>query len=259
MINHIRTLLLNRSGSHGYGYACPGEEYVPPTFQRRVVPSFLRGALQALFGATPDRTFLNFRMWQLMTLLHSTELAEHVYAADPRVTYWPVVTNSFMSSWGTTVDFYAGDAPTLYWSGEQLASEGMGRTEWQWDVGLLVGAGIQIVSQVPAGALYSGYYTTADGLSEAVTMPGAGLQLRFATPATPAQFIVTHRARPTTDIGVVLQQAAALIGDVEQLFLPATEYLQLLRRLWMQQTLFPYKYSALLLAIANYLETCPVE
>jgi hypothetical protein len=215
--------------------------------------------MQAIFGASPDRTFLNFRMQQLMTLLHSTELAEHIYAADPRVTYWPLTANSFVQNWGTFVNIYVGDALELYWSGSQPASESVGRTEWQWDVHLLPGNGIQISSQVPLGPPYSGYCTVTDGLSAAVAMPGTGLQLQFATPTAPSQFVVMHRARPAADIGTVLQQAAALISNVEQLFLPATEYLQLLQQIWMQQSLFPYKYRALLLAIAKHLETCPVE
>jgi len=98
MINHIRTLLMNRGGDHGYGYDYPGEEFVLPTFRAKAVPAFLNGALRLLLGTNPDRLFLNYRMRQIMSLLHSTELNEFIYLPDSRVTYWPMADDNFMDT-----------------------------------------------------------------------------------------------------------------------------------------------------------------
>ena len=40
-----------------------------------------------MFGTTPDRLFLNYRLWLLMTLLHESSLASAMYSSDPRITY----------------------------------------------------------------------------------------------------------------------------------------------------------------------------
>ena len=89
MINHVRTLLLNR-GRDGTPRTSPGEEYVPPTFAPRALTTPLRTAFTTLYGGDPDRLMLNYRLRQLTALLHSTELEEYVLAKDPRVTYLPL-------------------------------------------------------------------------------------------------------------------------------------------------------------------------
>ena len=88
MINHARTLLLNQSGRL-YTPGMLGEEYTPPDFTPVQLPSYVITPNRILFGAAPDKVFLNFRAWELLSIIHETELAEFIYALDPRVTYWP--------------------------------------------------------------------------------------------------------------------------------------------------------------------------
>lgn len=84
MINHARTLLLNREYP---SLVCEWSEYVDPTFVPRPWPSYMQDVWRVLFGSDPDRLYLNWRAHQLMTLLHSTEFAPYVTAADPRLSY----------------------------------------------------------------------------------------------------------------------------------------------------------------------------
>lgn len=88
MINHGRTLLLNVSGSN-YQPQYLGEEYIPPAFISLDMPSYLLTARRHIFGSRPERVFLNYRVRELLHTIHETELAEYLYALDPRVTYWP--------------------------------------------------------------------------------------------------------------------------------------------------------------------------
>jgi len=87
MINHIRTLLLNKESYANR--ALPGEEYVPPTFKPRYEPSAVRKFRQVVFGYDPDRYMLNYRLYQFMALLHSSELVDYITAIDHRLTYNP--------------------------------------------------------------------------------------------------------------------------------------------------------------------------
>lgn len=80
MINHVRTLLQNTP---------PGwesDEYVPEDFVPMETPEAVQKVKRVLWGRTPAH---QFRIRQLMQLLHATELEEHVLAKDPRVTYLP--------------------------------------------------------------------------------------------------------------------------------------------------------------------------
>jgi hypothetical protein len=190
MINHIRTLLLNRDGDHGYGYDYPGEEFVLPTFRAKTVPTFLKGALRSLFGSNPDRLYLNYRMRQIASLLHSTELEEFVVLPDSRVTYWPMVADNFLDSFGTTA------VPIL-----------IGDQTWT-----IVGNGI-----LPVGTPVSGTWQDAryeDG-TRWVVKEGIGLDLRFFwynLPSTGFNYEVQFNGYYTGDTNHNIQLQGAYDG-----------------------------------------------
>ena len=85
MINHARTLLLNRDGVGHHGYV--GEEYSPTEYHAVELPSFCHNVRLALFGQQPDWLMYNYRARELMQMLHATELAGFVTDLDSRVTY----------------------------------------------------------------------------------------------------------------------------------------------------------------------------
>ncbi len=83
MVNHIRTLLLNEMGLPGF----PGEAFVFGNYRPRVLPRPLANIRARLFGSSPDRIMLNYRLQQFMGLLHATDAVSFVTAKDPRTTY----------------------------------------------------------------------------------------------------------------------------------------------------------------------------
>jgi len=88
VVNHIRTLLLNaRSESSNV----PGEEYVDRAFRPVQLSTLLRRVRTLIFGSKPSRVDLNFRLRQIMMLLHTASLEQYVVVPDSRITYWPVV------------------------------------------------------------------------------------------------------------------------------------------------------------------------
>jgi hypothetical protein len=94
MINHARTLLLNTPAKKAQAQDA-GYEYIPAEYRRVELTSTLKTIQTTLFGVNPDQRFLNLRAMELLSYAHQTELAEYVYALDPRVTYWPRVKASF--------------------------------------------------------------------------------------------------------------------------------------------------------------------
>lgn len=87
MFNHARTLLVNLPGVSGFMSSCPGEELIPADYSQLTLPSYLRSIRTKLFGANPDRVMLNYRTFQLLQTIASTELQGHVTALDSRITY----------------------------------------------------------------------------------------------------------------------------------------------------------------------------
>jgi hypothetical protein len=94
MINHARTLLLNTPAKKAQAQDA-GYEYIPTEYLRVELTKNLKTIQSTLFGVNPDQRFLNLRAMELLSYAHQTELAEHIFALDPRVTYWPPVKVAF--------------------------------------------------------------------------------------------------------------------------------------------------------------------
>jgi hypothetical protein len=77
MINHVLTLLRNRSASF------TDDEFVPPEFVPCEVPPVVVKIHNLMVAKSP------YRLRQIMQVLHATELEKYVLAKDPRVTYLP--------------------------------------------------------------------------------------------------------------------------------------------------------------------------
>lgn len=266
MINHARTLLLNRDGNSGVGYNAPGEEFVDPKFVAKQVPPFLSTALARMFGAAPDRLYLNYRLWQLMSLLHTSELEEFVLALDPRVTYWPPVDNDFFDKvFVATVEQFAGPGTKLFITGEHLADEGAGIVTQQWQLTVLAGNQLEIKRLTPPPTTTIVDYTVESELGSLIGLPGTGLEIRFPTAPVGTAWLVTSRARPQRDPAALLHEVGSVLGEgnTNRVFnLGATidrtdEPYVTFRRLYSSNDLFPYKYGALLLGIVHYLDTLP--
>ncbi|NDD52307.1 hypothetical protein EBZ39_00245 [bacterium] len=95
MINHARTLLLNKAAKTNHVTVDTGAEFVPNEFFPVNLTNELRLVRRVLFGSNPDARFINLRIRELMGYVHQTELAQYVYDLDPRVTYWPMTPTDF--------------------------------------------------------------------------------------------------------------------------------------------------------------------
>lgn len=95
MINHARTLLLNRSPNSNHITTDTAAEFVPADFSPVNLTNELKLIRRILFGGNPDARFINLRIRELMGYVHQTEAAHYVYDLDPRVTYWPTTSSDF--------------------------------------------------------------------------------------------------------------------------------------------------------------------
>lgn len=127
MVNAVRTLLLNGRPSPG----APGEGYVPPGFRPRTLPNELAAVRARLFGSTPDRVMMNYRLQQFMTLLHATDAVSFVLAKDPRITYGQTVDRSFFpaDAFGAKAYVSGGPDTAVTVGGDPAAPDATGLTQ----------------------------------------------------------------------------------------------------------------------------------
>lgn len=261
MINHVRTLLMNR-GRDGHAFDFPGEEFVPAEFVPRRLPVYLRSAHRALFGTNPDRLYLNYRLRQLMSMLHATELEEHVLAFDSRVTYLPLTRDDmFRSAFEPVITSISGNRE-LTVEGTHTADEGAGRCYHAWRVTATAPDQLVIVRQTPPPATFSDVYTIANGLSNRIQLPGSPLYFRFKEPLVEASWLVSSNARPerTLDVTLTNLKNVLTLDGLAQLFPPlAAEPIRTYYQVWNNHPLTIYRFSALLLAMVTKMDTLPQE
>lgn len=258
MVNHVRTLLLNRNGSDVADLRVAGAELVPSDYRAVTLPSWLQGVRAALFGTAPDLLMMNYRLQQFLAVLHATELHEHVLAYDPRISYRPRRRADFF----TDAFYYralpgSGAPSSLYLQGTPRADDAAGRMEWSWQVRLDVGEA-QVWRLQPSAQLNPDVtaLTYTDYLSQPVALPGSGLYFQAASQQ--ANWTIEARGRPRRGLGDILRDLEALLdgnlggplfgADLDQE--PDATY----RRLWQEDDRDLYRLGAVLLAVARRTE-----
>jgi hypothetical protein len=87
MINHGRTLLLNRAGDIRPDPTYFLEDYVPADFQPVELTDALSRVYEALIGEDADDAYANYQVWIILRAIHATEYASALPDLDPRITY----------------------------------------------------------------------------------------------------------------------------------------------------------------------------
>ena len=249
MINHARTLLLNRNGD-GYGGTL-GDEYVPPEFPAIALPGYLNKLRIYLFSTDPDQAFMNYRLQQYMAVLHSSPLVEFVTDLDSRITY--DVDNQEMfadSNYGLTETEY------LFFVNELGPPDATGRSFHKWRIRRLNAATISVTRVSPPQSVVIHPYTIANGISNILPLPGSEASFRFrASLPNGVDQRVEGYARPEMDTGAI---TASLRGTGSALTinlfgvgtpLAATEPFKTFRNLWNNHPELAYQLGGLLLAV----------
>lgn len=250
MINHARTLLVNQPGSFSPGVDYPGEEYVPLTYRPVRLTSAMQRVHAMLFGSAPDRAGLNLRARQLLTAIHSSELASYITDLDPRITYWPSMQNNIAERpLRPTVSQLVGTSQ-LFVIGNPPVDTGENRLLLEWLIAYN-GAGSVTIERLttPIGAAMASA-TFTDGLSQELPLTGSMLLFRFTEAATSGSiWKVSAVATPLHDIGTLVERSKA-IGDAAaiDIFGTSTEGVYAtFRNIWSKHPYAAYRLSGLVL------------
>jgi hypothetical protein len=252
MINHYRCLLLNRDGEDIRVGARLGDEYVPTRFRAVALPTYLTSLRRILFGADPDRVYLNYRIRQCLGLLHSSDLVEFVTHFDPRITY-SVTEDSWLLSDAFGLRASRTDVAVLR---EPPSADAFSRCLHQWRVSVIDEGTVSVAKQVSPTITTTQNYEFNDDLSNELSLPGSNAGFYFNSTVLPGDsFAIAGCSRPRRSLG-------ELTADVEHLGarymndlfgvgtpLAAQEPFKTFRNLWRDHPELPYKLGGLLCAI----------
>lgn len=261
MINHARTLLMNVDGSPSGFAGEVGEEYIPPLYRKLKLTGPLQSVYRVLYGSNPDRVFLNYRTRQLMSLIHNTDLADYVTAMDPRITYdTGPLDDLFYNLFQIQVVPEIGLTKRLFLVGDLQPDVVQGRCYAQWRVEVLTSSTVNVRRQTPPVQEIVYDYTTTEGLSSLIPLPGSTLQFRIE-PQNGAVWRVQGYARPAPNL-TVLEAGLRRLGEpiIVQLFQVATpagkvEPYPTFRNCWERHPLFAYRLAGLLMAYLYRVES----
>jgi hypothetical protein len=256
MINHVRTLLLNPA-LPGVSSHYVGDEFVPEGYGQLSIPSKFDRVRKIVFGPAADRWMMNYRLAEIMTMLHTTELEEFVLEFDPRVTYWPPTKRGiFDAAFGVTVvpeHSTAGSYATI----QEIVQESVsGQLYEEWHVTVGAGSTFTIRRNSKPISTTTGSFTLTGGLSEGILLQGSNLLIRLENPSSGDSYLVKSLKRPQHDLAAVAEQLRTGMGAETQaeLFYRTSEPFKTFSNLWFDHDQLAYKFGGLILALAHHLD-----
>lgn len=252
MINHARTLLLNRDGADRPLPDFFLEELVEASFSAVSLPQFLRSVHTVLIGNS-DNALANYRLRQYMKILHSTEFAEYVTALDPRVTY--VNEKDMLATpFGPSYAALNGSPVALYFAG---AVDSAQRLAHDWVVEVMDNVTVRSTYlQEPKEA--SVVVGSSSGLTDLIPMvgqPGFKIRLGSDTPLpVGAKWDVRFFTQPREDVANTFARLERLSETTLAALFPRRDPFNVFRELWKKHFMLQYKMSGLLLAYVYHAE-----
>ena len=147
MINHVRTLFLNRLSSGRPQLGEFGEEFISPDFLPVVYPRVVSGICTTLLGTDGDPLFQNFRLAQAMSILHGNEhTAEYTSSFDSRITYSPFDSGMLAYPYGNSSVKLNSTGMDVDIFGTAEANTSVGRSTFLWDIRTELGEYVTITS-----------------------------------------------------------------------------------------------------------------
>lgn len=255
MINHARTLLLNRPGASRPLPTYYLEEYVDPAYQALALPSYLAGVRDALLGQNPDNAYANFRLWEIFRTIDSTEYAHYVTDFDPRVTYRRRRSVVAIGETTNYIPTTVGNLTKLSFAGKLGPSISTNRLQFDWQVQVVSPLVVQITSiQLQQSSLYT--VTITGGQTDLIPLVGQlNLFFRVACVGTlpaGAGWQITAFAEPEGSINDMIDPLSRL-GDAAliQLFPNRAPY-TLFKQLWGSPLFIQDRLTGMALAYAYH-------
>lgn len=254
MVNHIRTLLLNRS-SDRLNPGCDWAQYVDPEFSPTGLPQYLLTPWKTIFGDDPDPWRLNWQGAKLTNLLHLSELSPYMTAFDSRISYQVPTRIEDLELPVTTVYAANGNAEDLVLSGAPGANSALGRMKYDFRLSR-TGASSAVLRD-----LYRLRDTQVDlrfsgGRSQLIPLGGSGTSAVVQDSAIDDSWDVSIVATPQQDLTEVVSSLESLPAEyLSQVFYGRTwEPVKSFYNLWTDSRGFALKLGAFLLAWAWRLE-----
>lgn len=255
MYNHARTLLINLTGSSGFISNSPGEELIPDSYSKLILPEYINSIRSRLFGANPDRAMLNYRIAQLLQIIASTDLQSYIVDLDSRITYQLNKLNLATDKiFEPVINRYSGtSSDVLTVVGNMASPDVSGQSAYNFNIKIVSNGGTKLqISRLtfPLQENEEILYLV-NGLSPEFNLPFSNYKVRVNTTNVGAAWTISGFLRPTSTISEINENLKA-IGEPALLSLFGTknqEPYSTFKNCWQYHPEFAYQLSGFLLAL----------
>lgn len=215
MLNHFRTVLRN---SQSISPTRVGDIHVPPTYLCKQLSGAVRKAHALLFGVRPDALKLDYRLWELLTMLDSTPLRRYVTETDNRLTYDLREAPFYGVVFGPAVTLRRGSLE-ITMSGEPPVESSDGRLDYLWNF-TLAGSDIEARQSRPNTRTDEDTLVFNGGISAPYTVPRTKWRHVYAQVAPSndiVEWAVSYRTPPKQTLAEVCAALKAQLSSAEEL------------------------------------------
>ena len=203
-----------------------------------------------LFGSNSDNAFRNYRAWQYMHILHSTEFVQYVTALDSRVTYLNDRSIADASLSASIVPLNALATANLFEVGAVEATPSVPQMLPSWQLEVLAALYVRTTNEM-SGRQLDTTVTITEDLTSVIPMAGqANYRVRIQASPTlsvGAKWRITKPVFPDVDLTQLLANLETMESSLNQLFGVAEPY-KTFKELWNKHALLSYRLSGALLA-----------
>ena len=213
MLNHVRTLLLNKPPGHGTEVTPLGHP-IDKTYQPVPrLPDAVQRARALLFGARPDAFMLNYRLHQLMTCLYASPLADHADRLDPRTTFTrhdagvPLVDPAWFTP---RVERLSGSIPVAFTPvvfGSPASPDATGQTTWEVKLSITTGpdaCALTVTAPAEHPVIESTPISFTTGSSAPIPLSWSGYSAVIRQSGQAGTFLTSFYLRPTWSLGQIV-------------------------------------------------------
>ncbi len=261
MVNALRTVLLNIDGSISLGKDYPGEQYVPADFRPRKLPGVIQRVRNLLLGSDADRALLNWRLQELLTCVHTTDMGNFALALDPRITYLPFNSNLMTRKLaGPIAKKISAPTQALYFQGNPAPIKGSGKIYFKWRLTLVDSTTARVTRQSEVGssaATIDVPYTITDGLSSDIALDGADLAVKVES-GVGGTWDIELLTGPARTLKTAFDAAeTGLTGTDQSAVFDGPAPYDTFKAVWETHDQLPYRIAALTLALGYRINELP--
>ncbi len=253
MINHARTLLLNRNGDNRPNPTYYLEEYVDPAYRALTLPGYLATVRNILIGANSDNAYANFRLREIMRTVDSTNYGNYITDLDPRVTYRRDRSVVQRGNSLTYTPITPGTTLALVFVGELSVSQSVQRLQYDWTVEQITPTVVRVTS-VQSGQSQDITFSYDSGISSLIPLIGqSNLFFRFiegGSSTNGSVWLLEGFAQPDEELPDLLVPLSQLGDAALYLLFPNRDPYTVFKNLWQQGIFWQDRLTGMALAYA---------